>query len=84
MAPGDVIPGEHSRETNAGFAGNDLRCACDQIKKKRLLRDYPTDRAEMGVLHHPMALNQGIHYIAATKASVTTQPHGMVTFLEID
>ena len=42
------------------------------------------DRAEMGILHHPVALNQRIYHIAATKAPVTTQPHGVITLLEID
>ena len=64
--------------------GKQLRRAPDQIKQNWLLRDDTPDWMEMGVLHHPVPLNQCIHHIAATQAPVTTQPHGMITFLEID
>lgn len=76
--------GEHPRETGAASRGNALRRAPDQLKKNRLLGDRGRDRAEMGVLHHPVSLNQRIHHITAAEAAVPAQPHGVITFLEID
>ena len=76
--------GGHPRETDTGLAGSDLGRALDQIKEKRLLRPCAPNRMKVGVLHHPVALNQAIHHIAATEAAVSAQPHGMITFLEID
>lgn len=80
MGFADSIPAKPrlaSRET-------ELRRALDQIKEKRLLRPCAPNRMEVGVLHHPVTLNQRIDHIAAAQAAVTTQPHGMITFLEID
>lgn len=76
--------GEHPREPGSGFAGSELRCTLDQIKEERLLGGRGKDRTEVRILHHPVALNQRVDNIPAAEATVTTQPHGMKTFLEID
>lgn len=56
----------------------------DEIEEQRLLRRGSGNRTKMRILHHSMALNQGINNVAATEAPVPLQPHGMKTLLEID
>ncbi|CBK43005.1 protein of unknown function [Nitrospira defluvii] len=66
------------------FRGEDLRRQLDEIKEERLLGSRGRNRMEMRILHHPMALDQRIDHIAAAQAPVRTQPHGVITFLQID
>ena len=73
-----------SREAGNGFAGSRLGGPLDQVEEKRLLRGRCGNRMEIGVLHHPMPLNQCINNIAAAQAPVPVQTHRMKTFLKID
>ena len=75
---------EPPRQTDSGLAGSALRRALDQVEEKRLLRGRGRDRTQVRILHHPVALNQRIDNIAAAEAAMTTKPHGMKTFLEIN
>ncbi len=75
---------EQPRETGAGFAGESLCRQLDQIKEERLLGSRGRNRMEMRLLHHPMALDHRIDHIAATQAPVRTEPHGVITFLQVD
>ncbi len=84
MTCGEPHGAEHPREADTGFAGRDLGRKLDQVEEERLLRGRRRDRMEMGILYHSMTLNQGIHDIAATQATVSAQPHGMITLLKID
>ena len=85
----EVIEGEPDgqrdlREVCPGFAEPQLGRQLDEIEEERLLWAGCGDRAEMRILHHPMALDQRIDHIAASETTVAFQPHGVKTFLKVE